>query len=148
MTVITMMRCFLRPWVSSTHTSTRNGFGRRSLRGCGCMHTRKTRRPARNGRFRAHRLGGPTDSTDVGWTRAKSLSLSLSRSFSWFRHYIIRSFTHNIVVANMSLMSEIRGPYRNRPCVMRFSRFRFDVSVHPRTIADSPPNRKSPIRFC
>lgn len=147
MTVITMMRCFLRPWVSSTHTSTRNGFGRRSCAGVGaCTRGKHVDRHVTADSVHTDLEVRPIQRMLVEHER--NLSLSLSRSFSWFRHYIIRSFTHNIVVANMSLMSEIRGPYRNRPCVMRFSRFRFDVSVHPRTIADSPPNRKSPIRFC
>lgn len=34
--------------------------------GAGACTRGKQRRPARNHRFRAHRLRGPTDSTDVG----------------------------------------------------------------------------------
>ena len=60
-----------------------------------------------------------------------------------FRHYIIHSFTQNIIVANMSLMSEISGPYCDRPCVMRFSRFRFDqcayAAVHGRRFSGRLP---------
>lgn len=124
MTVITMMRCFLRPWVSSTHTSTRNGFGRRFLVWVR-VHAHEENNVDRHVTTDSVRTDfevRPIQRMLVEHER----NLSLSHSFSWFRHYIIRSFTHNIVVANMSLMSEISGPYCNRLCVMRFSRFRFD----------------------
>lgn len=55
-----------------------------------------------------------------------------------FRHYIIYSFTQNVIVANMALTSEIRGRYSVHPCVMRFSRFRSgDAAVRGRVFASA-----------
>lgn len=147
MTVITMIRCFLRPWVSSTHTSTRNGLAGVCVGGC--IHRTgvadgeaRRRRPARNDRFvhmqRPRRAGNSWMLVEHGQP-AGYLLFPRNRVF---RHYIIHSFTQNIIVANMSLMSEISGPYCNHALAWcGFPDFALTIpGVHTRlsTDVDSP----------
>lgn len=102
------------------------------------------RRPARNDRFvhtqRPRGLGNSWMLVEHDRPASRVYLFPRNRVF---RHYIIHSFTQNIIVANMSLMSEISGPYCDRPCVMRFSRFRFDecayAAVHERRFSGRLP---------
>lgn len=80
------------------------------------------------------------------WSNTSEISLSLPLPL------VISSLYNTLVYTQHCCRKYVinvgnQGPvYCNRPCVMRFSRFRFDVStcIH----VDSPPNRKSPIRPC